>query len=80
MPPQRTTPMSQKPLKTERTHEENQERYAFHVRFMSDHYSHAHLVPTSLLLDEVTEVLKPEWNLRAERRKSTSVAPADHYE
>ncbi|KAL6721172.1 hypothetical protein ACLMJK_000274 [Lecanora helva] len=26
MPPQRTTPMSQKPLKTERTHEENQER------------------------------------------------------
>ena len=28
MPPQRTIPLSQKPLKTERTHEENQERYA----------------------------------------------------
>lgn len=33
MPPQRTIPQSQKPLKTERTHEENQERYVSSLVF-----------------------------------------------
>lgn len=55
MPPQRTIPLSQKPLKTERTHEENQERYVFNLvchlyLFSSD------IVPTLRPHGEVTEV------------------------
>lgn len=76
MPPQRTIPPA-KAIKTERTHEENQERsvYAtwpdrFHVA------ANVLAVLISLLLDEVTEVLRLELNPLDGHLRSTSGVPA----
>lgn len=80
MPPQRTIPQSQKPLKTERTHEENQERYDQPHLFLHMNMTHCISVPTLPLHEEVTEVSKPEWSPRVEPQRFTSDALAAHYE
>ena len=54
MPPQRTIPS--KALKTERTHEENQERYDIRPCYFVKACSHCIIAPTSQLPEEVIEV------------------------
>lgn len=77
MPPQRTVPPS-KALKTERTHEENQERYVASQVPRCTIILIDFPVPTLLPPEEVTGALKLVWNLREEPLRSTSdglVAP-----
>jgi len=80
MPPIRSITSAAKPVKTERTHEENQERYVV---------SHFYLTSTSLTfivehtlqpLAEVTVAWKLASSLHAELLKFTSEELAVHYE
>lgn len=77
MPPIRTMPIA-KPIRTERTHEENQERFVPSLPYLN---APAHLPtePTLLHRDEATEVWKRASNPLDEHPRSTRSAPVDHY-
>lgn len=79
MPPQRTVPPA-KALKTERTHEENQERYAMIPLIILPTCSHYHTVPISQRLGEATGVLRLESSQQDELRRYISDALVAHYE
>ena len=70
MPPQRTIPPA-KAIKTERTHEENQERCVFSLCTLSPTAANSSPVLISLPHDEATEVSRPELNLLVAHQRST---------
>ena len=80
MPPQRTIPPA-KAVKTERTHEENQERYGIISLVILKTYSHhQNTVPILQLPGEVTEVLRLESNQQDELRRFISDVLVVHFE
>ena len=80
MPPQRTIPAA-KPVKTERTHEENQERSVFFECILEEHSRLTmHLELTLPHLEEVTEASRRESNPLDERPRFTNDEPVGHSE
>lgn len=76
MPPLRSIPAA-KPVKTERTHEENQERFVSFSATASKLASNVLSELTSLPLVAVTAVSKPESSQPAVLPRSTRDAQAD---
>ena len=79
MPPQRTIPPA-KAVKTERTHEENQERYGIISFIVCETSSNLDIVPISQLPGEVIGVWRRGSSLQDELPRSTSDELVVHYE
>ena len=80
MPPQRTIPAA-KPVKTERTHEENQERFVSFECIFEDYPRLTIQIELTLPhLEEVTEASRRESNPLDERPRFTNDEPVGHSE